>query len=58
MKAYLLYSVFLAGFAYPVVAHAFWSQNGFLSAFSNDPLWNSGIIDLAGSGPVREYQSL
>jgi len=53
MKAYLLYSVFLAGFVYPVVAHAFWSSNGFLSAASSDPLWGSGIIDLAGSGAVH-----
>ena len=53
MKAYLLYSVFLVGFAYPVVAHAFWSTSGFLSPFAADPLWGSGVIDLAGSGPVH-----
>eukprot|EP00934_Nitzschia_sp_Nitz4_P001687 Nitzschia sp. Nitz4//scaffold12_size214221//81935//83673//NITZ4_001497-RA/size214221-augustus-gene-0.7-mRNA-1//1//CDS//3329535011//1687//frame0 len=53
MKAYLLYSVFLVGLVYPVVAHAFWSPNGFLSPAAKDPLWNSGAIDLAGSGPVH-----
>lgn len=53
MKAYLLYSVFLAGFCYPVVAHAWWSTNGFLSSGATDPLFNSGAIDLAGSGPVH-----
>jgi Amt family ammonium transporter len=53
MKAYLMYSVFLAGFVYPVVAHAFWSSNGFLSNTATDPLWGSGAIDLAGSGPVH-----
>jgi len=53
MAAYLLYSVFLAGFVYPVVAHAFWSTNGFLSSFATDPLWNTGVIDFAGSGPVH-----
>lgn len=53
MTAYLMYSVFLAGFVYPVVAHAFWSTNGFLSNTATDPLWNTGIIDLAGSGPVH-----
>jgi Amt family ammonium transporter len=53
MKAYLLYSAFLAGFVYPVVAHAFWSTNGFLSKFATEPLWGSGAIDLAGSGAVH-----
>lgn len=53
MKAYLLYSVVLVGFCYPVVAHAFWSTSGFLSPNSADPLWGSGVIDLAGSGPVH-----
>jgi ammonium transporter, Amt family len=53
MKAYLLYSVMLTGFVYPVVSHAFWSTNGFLSNTATDPLWNSGAYDLAGSGPVH-----
>jgi ammonium transporter, Amt family len=53
MRAYLMYSVFLAGFVYPVVAHAFWSTHGFLSVFSEEPLWGSGVIDFAGSGPVH-----
>jgi len=35
------------------VAHAFWSTNGFLSPYCADPLWGSGAIDLAGSGPVH-----
>ena len=41
------------GFVYPVCAHAFWSSNGFLSAFAAEPLWGSGVIDFAGSGPVH-----
>jgi len=53
MTAYLYYSIFLVGFVYPVVAHAFWSTNGFLSNGATDPLWGSGAIDLAGSGPVH-----
>lgn len=53
MSAYLCFSVFLVGFVYPVVSHAYWSMNGFLSTFSSDPLWGQGIIDLAGSGPVH-----
>jgi Amt family ammonium transporter len=53
MMAYLCYSIFLCGFVYPVCAHAFWSSNGFLSAFAAEPLWGSGVIDFAGSGPVH-----
>lgn len=53
MMAYLCYSIFLCGFVYPVCAHAFWSYNGFLSPFAAEPLWGSGVIDLAGSCPVH-----
>jgi Amt family ammonium transporter len=53
MMAYLCYSIFLCGFVYPVCAHAFWSSNGFLSAAAAEPLWGSGVIDFAGSGPVH-----
>ena len=53
MKGYLFYSFFLVGFAYPVVAHAFWSTNGFLSNANPEPLWGSGALDFAGSGPVH-----
>ena len=45
--------MFLVGFVYPVVAHAFWSTNGFLANTNAEPLWNSGAIDFAGSGPVH-----
>jgi len=53
MKAYLLYSLFLTGFVYPVVSHWVWSKNGFLSFSSEDPLWGVGMIDFAGSGVVH-----
>jgi Amt family ammonium transporter len=53
MIAYLCYSMFLAGFIYPVVAHSIWSNNGFLSNFNSDPLLGSGAIDFAGSGVVH-----
>lgn len=56
MRAYLFYSVFVVGFVYPVVAHAFWSPHGFLSVFAvpiEDRLWDCGVIDFAGSGPVH-----
>ena len=53
MTAYLFYSAFLAGFVYPVVAHSFWSVNGWLSNTNPNPLFGSGAVDLAGSGPVH-----
>ncbi len=53
MTAYLLYSMMLTGFVYPVIAHAVWSYTGFLSPSAKDPLWGSGVIDFAGSGVVH-----
>lgn len=53
MAAYLCYSVFLAGFVYPVVAHALWSNNGFLSISNVDPFLGVGVVDFAGSGVVH-----
>jgi Amt family ammonium transporter len=53
MAAYLCYSVVLAGFVYPVVAHSVWSNNGFLSITNADPFLNIGAVDFAGSGVVH-----
>jgi len=53
MNTYLLYSVFLTGFVYPVVAHWIWSKNGYLSYLLEEPLFGIGMIDLAGSGVVH-----
>lgn len=55
MVAYLLYSVILTGFVYPVVAHSIWSNNGFISAFAADGNRFQGIgcIDFAGSAVVH-----
>jgi Amt family ammonium transporter len=53
MTAYLCYSMFLAGFIYPVVAHSVWSANGFLSNANADPFLGCGAIDFAGSGVVH-----
>mmetsp|Transcript_12102 Transcript_12102/g.18453 ORF Transcript_12102/g.18453 Transcript_12102/m.18453 type:complete len:537 (+) Transcript_12102:84-1694(+) len=53
MAAYLCYSMALTGFIYPVVAHAIWSEQGFLSAFADQPLWDVGMLDFAGSGVVH-----
>jgi ammonium transporter, Amt family len=53
MTASLFYSTTLVGFCYPVVAHSFWSSNGWLSNSAADPIWSSGVIDIAGCGPVH-----
>lgn len=53
MQAYLLYSVFLTGFVYPVVVRSIWSGNGILTAFSDDPFLGVGVVDFAGSGVVH-----
>jgi Amt family ammonium transporter len=49
----LCYSVFLAGFVYPVVAHAAWSNNGVLSITNVNPFLDIGSVDFAGSGVVH-----
>ncbi|GAB2277232.1 Ammonium transporter 1 member 2 [Dionaea muscipula] len=52
--AYLIYSSFLTGFVYPIVAHWFWSVDGWASATRADNLlFGSGVIDFAGSGVVH-----
>ena len=43
----------LTGWVYPIIAHAVWDSNGFLSAYSVDPLWGVGMVDFAGSGVVH-----
>lgn len=53
MNAYLMYSMALTGFVYPVIAHAIWSQNGFLHYTIENPLFGVGMIDFAGSGVVH-----
>lgn len=53
MAAYLCYSIMLTGWVYPIIAHAIWCPNGFLSAHSVDPLWGVGMVDFAGSGVVH-----
>lgn len=53
MAAYLCYSVMLTGWVYPIIVHAIWNPNGFLSAYHNDPLFGVGMIDFAGSGVVH-----
>jgi len=53
MSAYLAYSLMLTAFVYPVVVHAIWSDDGFLSASNENKLRDVGMIDFAGSGVVH-----
>lgn len=53
MAAYLCYSIMLTAFIYPVVVHAIWNEDGFLSAARKDKLLDVGMIDFAGSGVVH-----
>ncbi|KAK6927094.1 Ammonium transporter AmtB-like domain [Dillenia turbinata] len=50
---YLIFSFFLTGFVYPIVAHWVWSSSGWLSPSSSNLLFGSGAIDFAGSGVVH-----
>jgi len=53
MLGYLCYSSFLTAFVYPVIAHAIWSNSGFLATQRSNPLFGIGVIDFAGSGVVH-----
>jgi Amt family ammonium transporter len=52
LSAYLVYTIFITGFVYPVVVHWVWNGTGFLSAFNADHIVG-GVIDFAGSGVVH-----
>lgn len=58
MTAYLMYSVLLSGWVWPVVVHSVWSYQGFLSAFSVDPLWGVGMVDFAGEALNGDMRGL
>lgn len=54
MGAYLGYSLILAGFVYPVVAHSIWSTCGFLSPHREGNVFlGVGMVDFAGSAVVH-----
>lgn len=59
--SYILYSVLIIGFVYPVVTHWVWSPSGWASAFRSEQadgtfrslLFGCGAYDFAGSGAVH-----
>jgi len=53
MTAYLCYSLVLAGFVYPVIAHSIWSTYGFLSTEYKNPIFGIGVVDYAGGCVVH-----
>jgi len=52
LPAYLIFSAFITGFIYPVVAHWAWSNEGWISR-SNPNAFLGGVTDFAGSGVVH-----
>jgi Amt family ammonium transporter len=52
-SAYLVYTVFITGLIYPIVTHWIWDGNGFLTAFTDDPMNGVGMVDFAGSTVVH-----
>mmetsp|Transcript_18750 Transcript_18750/g.35395 ORF Transcript_18750/g.35395 Transcript_18750/m.35395 type:complete len:579 (-) Transcript_18750:341-2077(-) len=54
LEAYVLFTIFMTTFIYPVVVHWVWSEDGWLSTFRDDPvLKQNGMIDFAGAAVVH-----
>ena len=59
-NAYVALILFHVLVTYAMVAKWVWSDDGFLSRKSDEPLFGCGVVDLSGSGVVRttpEYLS-
>mmetsp|Transcript_43204 Transcript_43204/g.101599 ORF Transcript_43204/g.101599 Transcript_43204/m.101599 type:complete len:579 (+) Transcript_43204:61-1797(+) len=51
--AYVIFTVCMTGFIYPIVAHWTWSEAGWLAGGSNSSVTDLGYFDFAGSGVVH-----
>jgi len=52
VEAYIVHSLVITGFIYPVVARWVWNENGWLSVQSDDS-FVGGMIDFAGAGVLH-----
>eukprot|EP00752_Nemacystus_decipiens_P014589 g12992.t1 len=52
-KAYIVYAFLTSAVFYPLLAHAVWAEKGWASTTVEDPLFDCGVIDFAGSGVVH-----
>ena len=53
-KSYLIFSVIMSSFIYPVIVHWIWSDFGWLSPTNPEaPFFPNGALDFAGGGPVH-----
>lgn len=59
-KLYIIITIFLTGFIYPVVVHWGWASDGWACAWRSKPsdetdllLFDVGVVDFAGSGIVH-----
>ena len=54
-QAYVIYTLVITGFVYPVVVHWVWSDDGWLSASNSDRSFKGslGLLDFAGSSVVH-----
>ncbi|MCY3881348.1 MAG: ammonium transporter [Chloroflexi bacterium] len=52
-SAYLIYTVVITGFIYPVVVHWGWDGTTWMGAFTDDIWLGNGYVDFAGSGIVH-----
>jgi len=51
--AYILYTIAITAFIYPIVTHWVWDGSGWLTAFTDDPIGDNGFVDFAGSTVVH-----